>query len=161
MRRSILAGVGTLAAACLLATPAYADSGVQHLTFSFDEQASSHLDGLGRGCPAFSGTLLEQRHDELAGIVQADGTVHGRTTATASAQLVPDDPADTSYTGGYSFHQTGTFVAGGTEDKVVTSVVHGTFTGSDGSSFHYTELVHFSVDGHGTVRVSFDRPHCA
>lgn len=161
MKRLLVTAAGALAVGCALATPAYADPVVQHLAFSFDETASSPMDSLGRGCPDFSGTVLEQRHDELAGIMQADGTVHGRTTATSSVRLVPDDPAETSYTGGYTLRQSGTFGSAGTEDRVVTSVAHGRLTGSDGSALGFTEVVHFSVAHDGTVRASFDRPHCS
>lgn len=161
MRQLLVVAAGTLATAWAVAPPAYADSGVQHLTFSFDEPASSHLAGLGSGCPAFTGTLLEQRHNELAGVMLPDGTVHARTTAASEVVLVPDDAGAVSYRGGYVLHQSGTFTDGGEDDTVVTSTVHGTMTGSNGSAFRLTEVVHFSVSHDGTVRVAFDRPHCS
>jgi hypothetical protein len=159
MRRAVVCLVA--ASAALVAGPAYADPGASHLAFSFDESASTPVDGLGPGCPAFSGTLLEQRHNELTGVILPDGTVHGRTTATSEAVLVPDAPGAVSYSGGYVLHQSGTFADGGEDGTVVTSTVHGTMTGSDGSTFRLTEVVHVAVSHDGSVRVSFDRPHCS
>lgn len=158
MRRIALVG-GLLGAATALAAPSYA-AAPQHLTFSFDESASSHVDGLGVGCPAFVGTLVEYRHDELAGILLADGTVHGRTYATSVATLLPDDPAATSYTGSYVLRETGTYADGGEDDWVETATASGTLSGSDGSSWRFEEVVHLSVSHDGTVRASSDRMHC-
>jgi hypothetical protein len=43
---------------------------------------------------------------------------------------------------------------------VVTTTTHGSLTGSDGSSWRLTEVVHFSVDARGELRAGFDRMHC-
>lgn len=157
----VLAGVGVLAAACTLAAPALADSGVQHLTFSFDEEpVVTEIGGIGPGCPAFVGTLEEDRHLEVDGIMKPDGTGHARTDVTATVTLTPDDPGAVSYTGSYVQHQAGFFVDEGHGDRVVTTTTHGTLVGSDGTTATLTEVVHVTVDGRGTVRVWFDRMRC-
>jgi hypothetical protein len=157
-------GVALTLAAMWLAGPAYAGTGgaqVQHLAFSFDEEpVSTQVEGLGRGCPDFTGVLEERRHLDAVGIMKADGSGHARTDVAATVTLTPDDPNGTSYTGGYRQHQAGSFVAGGTEDRVVTTTMHGTISGSDGSSYLITEVVHFSVDSAGEVRAWIDRFHC-
>jgi hypothetical protein len=133
----------------------------EHLTMSFDEDpAITPVDGLGPGCPAFSGTLSEYRHLDLAGTVLSDGTVHGRTLVTATVTLTPDDPGAPSYAGGYTSRQTGFFTDGGDDDRVVTTTTHGVITGTDGSSYRISEVVHFSVDAQGNLRAWFDRFRC-
>jgi hypothetical protein len=162
--RPVAAGLmaaGLAAAALGLVTSGPADAaGVQHLTFSFDETAAEHVEGIGAGCPDFIGTLVEQRHDELAGVMLSDGTVHGRTVATARVQLVPDDPEAVSYDGGYVLHETGTYAHAGQDDWIETSTVHGTLTGSDGSSFRIAEVMHLTTRPDGTAQVWFDRMSC-
>jgi hypothetical protein len=158
--RGAAVAAAAVAVATLTGVPAYADSGAQHYTFSFDEVATSHVDGLGAGCPAFVGTMTEQRHDELAGTEVAGGTVHGRTLATSLVTLTPDDPSAVSYTGGYVFRETGTYVNDGADDWIETATVRGSLSGSDGSAYRLTEVVHLSVSHDGTVRATFDRLRC-
>jgi hypothetical protein len=162
------AAVVLTVAAATMAWPATATAtaqaagGVQRLTFSYDEPpVVTQVDGIGPGCPAFTGTLEEDRHLEVAGIIKSDGTGHAHTDVTATVTLTPDDAAAVSYTGSYVQHQTGFFVDDGHGDRVVTTTTHGTITGSDGSVARITEVVHVAVDGHGTVRVWFDRMRCA
>lgn len=150
-----------VAAASLSSGPAYAGTPPEHYAFSFDEVATSHVDGLGAGCPDFTGTMQEYRHDELSGVMLANGTVHGRTLATSRISLVPDDPDAASYTGSVVYRETGTYVNGGEDDWRETATVHGMLTGDDGSRFRVTEVMHLSVDAHGTVRSSFDRMRCS
>lgn len=163
MRRglaAVAAGVVCLGLA-VLAAPAQAGSGIQRFSVSFDEEPSTMaVAGLGRGCPDVTGTLTEWRHLDIDGFVQPDGSAHARTVATAAVSLTPDDPAAPSYTGGYTQRQTGSFTNGGDDDRVVSTTTHGTITGSDGSSYKISEVVHFSVDASGTVRARFDRFHC-
>jgi hypothetical protein len=141
---------------------AQADGNVQHLSFSYDEDpVFTEIDGIGPGCPDFVGTLEEDRHLDVAGIMKADGTGHARTDVTATVTLTPADSSAVSYTGSYVQHQTGFFVDGGEGDRVVTTTTHGTLTGSDGSTARLTEVVHVSVDGSGTVRAWFDRMRCS
>lgn len=144
-----------------LAGPSYAGSGVQHLTFSYPEDpVATHVAGLGIGCPAFAGTLEEERYLDVSGIMKPDGTGHARTQVTATVTLSPDDPSAVSYTGSYAQHQTGFFVDGGHGDRSVTTTTHGSLTGSDGSTWRISEVVHFSVSHDGTVRAGFDRLRC-
>lgn len=161
LRRTLVAAVAVSLAS---ASPALAEPGdahpVQHLTFALDEDVATHVEAIGPGCPSFVGVLVEHRHDDLAGVMLADGTVHGRTTATARVELVPDDRTATSYAGAYTAHQTGTYRDGGAQDSVVTSVTHGTITGSDGSTYRVHELVHTTVHRDGTWQVWFDRMRC-
>lgn len=167
MRRLVLVAGAVVATAVAVATPSYAespDSGtstVQHLTFAYPEDpVLTHVDGLGIGCPAFTGTVEEDRYLHVSGIMKPDGTGHARTDVAASVTLTPDDAAAVSYTGGYAQHQTGFFVDGGHGDRTVTTTTHGTITGSDGSTWRVTEVAHFSVDATGTVRAMFDRMRC-
>jgi hypothetical protein len=161
VRRTVLTVAAVTVGMLGMAAPANATGGVQHLSFSFDETAVSHAEGLGVGCPAFVGTMSEQRHDELDGIMLANGTVHGRTYATSRITLSPDDPTATSYTGGYVLRQTGTYAHAGEDDWVETATVHGTLTGSDGASYRLTEVVHLTTSHDGTVRTTFDRMRCS
>jgi hypothetical protein len=160
MRRALV--VAAVAAALGFATPAaFAASPVHHLSMSFDEPVSvMHVDGLGRGCPAFTGFLVENRHLDISGWVRDDGAAHALTVVDASVALVPDDAGAVSYSGGYTAHQTGSFTAGGDDDRVVTTVTHGRITGTDGSAYKISEVVHFALDGNGTVRSSFDKFRC-
>jgi hypothetical protein len=159
--RRVILGAALVAAATALAAPSYAHTGVQHLTFSYPEDpVVGHVDGLGAGCPAFAGTLEEDRFLQVSGIMKPDGTGHARTDVAATVTLTPDDAAAMSYTGGYAQHQTGYFVDEGHGDRSVTTTTHGTLTGSDGSTWRISEVVHFSVDAAGTVRASFDRMRC-
>ncbi len=160
MRRAALVA-GALAAAALVTAPVHADSGVQHLTFTFDEDpVVTHVTGLGTGCPAFTGTLEEDRHLDMSGIMKADGTGHATTSVTATVTLTPDDPDAVTYTGGYTQHQTGSFVDEGHGDRVVTTTTHGLITGSDGTTWRIQEVVHLSLDARGAVRSTFDRMRC-
>lgn len=161
MRRALVGVVAATAAIATLAptTPAFADSPLLHMSFDEDPVVTA-IDGLGAGCPAFSGTLEEDRHLEINGFVKDDGTAHARTDVSASVTLTPDDPAAVAYIGGYTSHQTGVFTDLGDDDRQVTTTTHGTLTGSDGSSFRITEVVHFSIDRNGHVRAWFDRFHC-
>lgn len=147
--------------ASLVGVPAYADTPTEHYALSFDETATTDVGGLGTGCPDFSGTMTEDRHDELTGVMLADGTVHGRTVATSQISLVPADPAATSYTGSIVYRETGTYVNEGEDDWRETATVHGTLSGADGTEYRFTEVMHLSVDARGTVRSSFDRMHCS
>lgn len=161
MRRAVV--VLTVAAATV-AWPAMAQAtgDVQHLTFSYDEPpVLTQIDGIGPGCPAFTGTLEEDRHLEVTGIMKGDGTGHARTDVTATVTLTPDDAAAVSYTGSYVQHQTGFFVDDGHGDRVDTTTTHGTITGSDGSTARIREVVHVAVDGNGNVRAWFDRMRCS
>jgi hypothetical protein len=160
VRRAVVAGA-VASAAALVAAPAYAGTAAEHYAFSFDETATTSVDGLGPGCPDFTGTMFEDRHDDLAGVMLGDGTVHGRTLATSRISLVPDTPGATSYTGSVVYRETGTYVNEGEDDWRETATVHGVLTGDDGSEFGFTEVVHMSVDARGTVRSSFDRMHCS
>lgn len=160
MRRALVVA----ASACALAAttpPAFAVSPVHQLSISFDEPVSvMHVDGLGRGCPAFTGSLVENRHLEITGWFRDDGAAQARTVATATVALVPDETEAVSYSGGYTAHQTGSFTAGGDDDRVVTTTTHGRISGTDGSSYRISEVVHFSLDGNAAVRTSFDKFHC-
>ena len=160
MRAALVVAAVTTAIGC--ATPAaFAASPVHHLSMSFDEPVSvMHVDGLGRGCPAFSGSLVENRHLDITGWVRDDGAAHALTDVTATVALVPDEASDVSYSGGYTAHQTGSFTAGGDDDRVVTTVTHGAISGTDGSSYKISEVAHFALDGNGDVRAWFDKFHC-
>lgn len=164
MNRRSAGVLATLAAAALATTPgaAFAAEPPQHLSMAFDEPTEvTHVDGLGPRCPDFTGTLVENRHLDLDGWIKDDGTAHARTAVTARVSLVPDDPNGTAYAGAYTQRQTGNFTAYGDDDRIVTTTTHGTLEGTDGSSFRISEVVHFSVNHHGTVHASFDRFHCA
>lgn len=159
--RATVAVAAVVAAATAVAAPSYADSGVQHLRFSYPEDpVVTHVGGLGSGCPAFTGTLEEERFLEVSGIMKSGGTGHARTDVTATVTLTPDDTAAVSYAGGYASHQTGFFVDDGHGDRTVTTTTHGTITGSDGSTWRISDVAHFSVDAAGTVRTGFDRMRC-
>lgn len=160
MRRALVVAAVATALGC--ATPAaYAASPVDHLSMSFDEPVSvTHLDGLGRGCPAFTGSLVENRHLDITGWVRDDGAAHAITLVTATVSLVPDETSAVSYSGGYTARQTGSFTAGGDDDRVVTTTTHGVITGTDGSSYRIGEVAHFALDGDGNVRSWFDKFHC-
>lgn len=160
MRRIALMTAVVAAATCL-AAPSYAGSGVQHLTFNFDEDpVFTHVNGLGTGCPDFTGTLEEDRHLHLSGIMKVDGSAHATTDVTATVTLTPDDPSAVSYAGGYTQHQAGFFVDEGRGDRVVTTTTHGVITGSDGSTWPIDEVVHLSLDADGVARAAFDRFRC-
>jgi hypothetical protein len=160
MRRALV--VAAAAAAVGWVTPAaFAASPVNHFSMSFDEPVSvMHVDGLGRGCPAFTGNLVENRHLAITGWVRDDGAAHALTVVTATVALVPDEAGAVSYSGGYAARQTGSFTAGGEDDRVVTTTTHGLINGTDGSSYKISEVAHFSVDGKGDVRAWFDKLHC-
>jgi len=160
MRRALVVAAVATALGC--ATPAaFAASPVQHLSMSFDEPVSvMHVDGLGRGCPAFTGSLVENRHLDISGWVRDDGAAHALTVVDASVALVPDDPGAVSYSGGYTAHQTGSFTAGGDDDRVVTTVTHGVISGTDGTSYRISEVAHLALDGNGGARAWFDKFHC-
>lgn len=161
MRRRVALMGAVVAAATCLAAPSYAESGVQHLTFTYDEDpVSTHVNGLGAGCPDFTGTLEEDRHLHLSGIMKPDGSAHATTDVTATVTLTPDDPSAVCYTGSYTQHQTGFFVDEGRGDRVVTTTTHGVITGADGSTRPLDEVVHLSLDAHGAVRATFDRFRC-
>ena len=160
MRRHALAA-GLVAAVTGLGAPAYADSSVQHLTFDFGEDpVVTSLDGLGPGCPDFTGILEEDRILHVSGIMKADGTGHATTEVAATVLLTPADPGQVAYTGSYSQHQSGFFVDDGDGDRVVTTTTRGVLTGSDGSTWRIQEVVHLSLDGQGEPRVWFDRFRC-
>lgn len=160
MRRAVVVAVVATALGCTAPT-AFADSPVEHLSMSFDEPVSvMHVDGLGRGCPAFTGSLVENRHLEITGWVRDDGAAHARTVVTATVALVPDESGAVAYSGGYTAGQTGSFTAGGDDDRVVTTVTHGVISGTDGSSYRISEVAHFALDGNGDVRAWFDKFHC-
>jgi hypothetical protein len=167
MRRLVLVAATAVATAAAVATPSYAESPgsgtgtVQHLTFAYPEDpVLTRVDGLGAGCPAFTGTLEEDRYLEVSGIMKPDGTGHARTDVAATVTLTPDDAAAVSYAGSYAQHQTGFFVDEGHGDRTATTTTHGTIIGSDGSTWRITEVAHFSVDATGTVRATFDRMRC-
>jgi hypothetical protein len=160
VRRPALVLAGALALV-LPATAAQAAGGPTPLSLSFDEPVvTTSVDGLGRGCPAFTGVLEEQRHLDIDGWIKPDGTAHARTLVTALVTLTPDDPEAPAYVGRYTQHQTGQFTAAGDDERVVTTTMHGALRGSDGSSYRISEVVHLSFDAHGAVRSSFDRMHC-
>jgi hypothetical protein len=156
MRTAFVAAAVVVAAG--VAAPAQAATPRQHL--SFDESATTSIAGLGRGCPAFTGTLREQRHLEIDVLLRPDGTAQAHTLATATVDLVPEDPDATSYSGSYTQRQTGSFTNSGDDDRVVSTTMAGRLEGSDGSSYPISEVVHFSVDAQGTVRSWFDRMRC-
>lgn len=160
MRRALVVAAVTAGLGC--PTPAaFAASPADHLSMSFDEPVSvMHVDGLGRGCPAFTGSLVENRHLDITGWVRDDGAAHALTAVAATVALVPDDTGAVSYSGGYTAHQTGSFTAGGDDDRVVTTTTHGLITGTDGSSYRISEVAHFALDGNGDVRAWFDKFHC-
>ena len=160
MRRALVVAAVATALGC--ATPAaFAASPVDHFSMSFDEPVSiTHVDGLGRGCPAFTGNLVEDRHLEITGWLRDDGAAHALTLVTATVSLVPDEGGAVSYTGGYVGRQTGSFTGGGEDDRVVTTTTHGLIDGTDGSSYKISEVAHFSLDGTGDVRAWFDKLHC-
>ncbi len=159
-RRAVLIAAAVAATTCL-AAPSNAESGVQHLTFSYDEApVISPVNGLGAGCPGFTGTLEEDRHLLLSGIMKGDGSAHATTDVTATVTLTPDDPAAVAYAGSYTQHQTGFFLYEGHSDRVVTTTTHGVITGSDGSTWPIQEVVHLSLDAHGVERATFDRFRC-
>ena len=160
MRRLALVAA-LVAAATGLGSPAYAGDKVQHLTFDFPEDpVLTAVDGLGPGCPDFTGILEEDRSLHMSGIMKADGTGHATTDVDATVTLTPTDADAVSYGGGYSQHQSGFFVEGGEGDRVVTTATHGLITGTDGSTWRIQEVVHLSVDAQGEVRAWFDRFRC-
>jgi hypothetical protein len=166
MRRAATVAAALLAATGLAApataAPAPATSAPQRFSVSFDEEpVVTPVDGLGTGCPAFTGTLTERRHLQIDGLIQPDGTAHARTLVTASVTLAPSDPTTPSYAGGYTSRQSGLFSNGGNDDRVVTTTTHGTIIGTDGSSYRISEVVHLTLDAHGSVRAWFDRFHCS
>ena len=154
--------VAALAAAPLLVMPAaHADSPVQHLSMSYDEDpVVSTVDGLGPDCPGLVGTLTETRHLDISGWFKADGTAHAVTIVTATVTLVPDDSSQPSYTGGYVTHESGQYTAGGADERIDTATTQGHLTGSDGSSYRISEVGHLTIDGTGTPRIWFDRFRC-
>jgi hypothetical protein len=160
MRRPLVVAAVATALGC--ATPtAFAASPVDHLSMSFDEPVSvMHVAGLGRDCPAFTGNLVENRHLDISGWIRDDGAAHALTAVTATVELVPDEASAVSYSGGYTAHQTGSFTAGGDDDRVVTTVTHGAISGTDGSSYKINEVAHFALDGAGDVRAWFDKLNC-
>ena len=142
--------------------PAYAGGDPQSMSMAFDEPvATAWVDGLGPGCPDFTGTLTEHRHLVIDGWLKPDGTGHARTDVTAQVTLVPDDAGAPSYAGSYVSHQTGQFVAFGDDERVVTTTTHGTLVGSDGSRIRIAEVARVGVDGQGRLRTWFDRFHCS
>jgi hypothetical protein len=156
MRTALVAAA--VVAAAGVAAPAQAATPRQHL--SFDESATTSIAGLGSGCPSFTGTLQEQRHLEIEVLLKPDGTAQAHTLATAAVTLTPDDPGATSYSGGYTQRQTGSFTSSGDDDRVVTTTMTGVLDGSDGSSYRISDVAHFSLDAQGTVRSWFERMHC-
>jgi hypothetical protein len=143
------------------ATPSYADSGVQHLAFEYaEEPVVTSVDGLGVGCPDFTGTLEEDRYLKASGILKRDGTGHATSDVVATVELTPDASSAVSYTGSYAEHQAGFFADDGHGDRVVTTTTHGVLEGSDGSTWRIQEVAHLAVDARGTVRVWFDDLRC-
>ena len=162
MKRAIAATLA-VGAATLLATGAaaasYADSPLLHM--SYDEPpVATDINGLGPGCPAFTGALVENRHLEITGFFKDNGDAYARTFVSATVTLTSVDAADPSYTGSYTSRQTGVFTDFGNDDRQVTTTTHGQIDGSNGSSYGLDAVVHFSVDGNGVVRSWVDDFHC-
>ncbi len=106
---------------------------------SYDERpVSTHVDGLGPGCPDFIGTLTERRHLVVSGYERGD-TARVSTEVTATVTLDPDDPAGVSYQGRYRSLQVGTFAHHGHLDRKVATFTLGRVRGSDGSEFATVE----------------------
>jgi hypothetical protein len=162
VRRALAAALAVGAATVLAtgaATASYADSPLLHMSFD-EEPVSTVIGGLGPGCPAFTGTLVENRHLEITGFFRDGGAAYARTFVSATVTLTPADAGDPSYTGSYVSRQTGAFADYGESDRQVTTTTHGRIEGSDGSSYGLDAVVHFSVDGNGVVRAWVDDFHC-
>lgn len=149
-----------MAAFAVAAAPAVADSGRQRIDNPWTEQDVTQVDGIGPGCPAFTGTLVEDLTGRDVGFLTADGIAHVHTTVEGQVTLSPDANSAPSYRGSYTMIQTGTYPDDGADTRVMTRTVNGTITGSDGTSYDLHETLHLSVDGRGTTRASFDHLAC-
>jgi hypothetical protein len=159
MRGSLVALLATTP--LLLAAPANADSPVQHLTLSFEEEpVVSTIVGLGPDCPDLVGTMTENRHLQVDGWVRSDGSAHASTDVTAVVTIFPTASGGTSFTGGYIQHQTGQFTAFGEDERVVTTTTRGTLRGSDGSTYRISEVSHVVIHGAQLTQVWFDHFRC-
>lgn len=126
---------------------------------TYDERPiATHLNGLGPGCPDFTGTMTERRHLVVSGYRRGD-TVRVSTEVTATVTLVPDDPATVSYRGRYRSVQIGTFGNHGRRDDKVATFTLGHVRGSDGSAFGTIEEARTWRDSTGRAHQS-DRFHC-
>lgn len=125
----------------------------------FDEPTiSTHVDGLGPGCPDFVGRLVEKRH-----LVQS-GYLRGRrarisTVVNATVRLLPDDETAVGYRGTYRSVQVGTFSRDGQRTIRSTTFTLGRLRGEDGSSFGTVEDARVWRDSDGHVHRS-DTLHC-
>src|SRR5262249_1281506 len=105
-------------------------------------------------CTGAPGTVTLTYNGVLHFTVNKAGSLWATGTQTGDFVLVPDDPAQPTYTG----HFTAWF---GVSDNRQNGVDHSTFTihgtGSDGSKLQFHDTMHLSASASGAV-VSFDKP---
>lgn len=127
---------------------------------SFDEpKVTTHVPGLGPGCPPFVGRLVERRHLVITGYERND-RARVSTVADATVRLVPDDPSAVSYRGTYRELQVGVFADHGHRTVRSTTFTLGHVRGSDGASFETVEDARIWHDRNGHAHRT-DSFHCA
>lgn len=157
--RATASVVGLALVAAVVSVPAYAGgSHTRIVGRSFDERPSvTRVDGLGPGCPDFTGALVERRHLQMSGYVR-DGVAHISTVVTATVVLRPASSGATSYRGSYRSVQAGVFDHHGHRTRRVTTLTVGTIHGSDGSTYGTVEVAHSRLGPDGPQ--GSDRFHC-
>jgi hypothetical protein len=148
----MLAAIGAVAALNTATGAAAGTSArVRVVHRSFDEpKETTHVSGLGPGCPAFVGRLIERRHLVITGYERGD-RAHVSTVADATVRLIPDDPAAVSYRGTYRELQVGKFADHGHRTVHSTTFTLGQVRGSDGTSFETVEDARIWHDSDGRL----------
>lgn len=164
----------SLVAAALLLLGAAGDAGAasaegaSHDVYVESYDDSFHLPGEQNPCGAWGATLHEVRAGQVRLVTprggREDGEVHINGAIEGSIELVPDDPALPTYSGGYREKLNG--VVTGTDDqgndtaRVAQYRLRAPLRGDDGSRLVLALSGKLTVNGTGVLVVSRDRMTC-
>lgn len=164
MFRRMFVIVAILAAILVSAPGVMAAKNVAHYQLVFSEESLMELSDEGAECAGYSGTISEERNYDIRVTEFVDGPNSGRVHlsgfVTGPFTVAPHDPDDGPvYTGTIS--EKITFSGMSFDDPLVVSfIVRGTATGSDGSVLKLLYHGHGVYNQGGEVKIEFDKFTC-